>query len=277
MSNKKRVGYLSIFFVLGIMVFICFGCNKPMTTESKKTRMKELLKDKYGEEFEVRELYDTGRIEAWCYPVRDLTLVFEADAYSSMDELAEDDYVQAIVEKQLDEELQPSAEEAFGNCFVSTNIALGETKGIVFSVAENITFDTLLEYEKKEGLSNTMYINVFIESTGKDESMIEKEYEFIRKIGSFMHRYGLRDSVLILYWGDSHFINDAKKAIEEFGWSRSASGFSNRENITKIKEGKKRLRVYYKDDIPIDDSLESSNYDEMDFNKYKELKEEVLR
>ena len=92
-----------------------------------------------------------------------------------------------------------------------------------------------------------------------------------------MHRYGLCDSVLILYWGDSHFINDAKKAIEEFGWSRSASGFSNRENITKIKEGKKRLRVYYKDDIPIDDSLESSNYDEMDFNKYKELKEEVLR
>ena len=50
-----------------------------MSKVKREKRIKELLRDKFGEEFEVRELYDTGAIEAWCYPQNDPTMIFKVE------------------------------------------------------------------------------------------------------------------------------------------------------------------------------------------------------
>jgi len=276
MRNKKKIVRFFLLFFFTIIVVICFGCNKPMTTESKKQRMKELLKNKYGEEFEVRELYDTGRIEAWCYPINNQSIIFEAHSETDMEVLGNDDYLQTVVGKQIDEKFQIPAEKAFGPCIVSTNIALGGTKDISSASADTVTFDTLLNYEKEKGLGNTIYINVYIENDSNASSE-PNEYYFIREVGGFMERYELRDSVLILYFGDGHFIKDVKNALAEFGWSTSASGFSDRDNITKVERDKKRIRIYFKGSIPVDNTVDSNNYNELDLKKYIELKAEVLR
>lgn len=266
--------------ILLLLLFTCIltitgvACQKPMTTEDRKERMKELLKDKYGEEFEVRELYNTGKIEAWCYPVSDPTMVFKANSNTEMSKLGNDDYLQMIVGKQIDEEFQPIAENAFGNCIVSTNLALGGTEKMVSPRADTINLDTLLQYEKDNGYGNTIFINVFIEYSGNGVFDSYKEYEFINEIGEFMDDYTLEDSVLILYFGNSTFINDVRIVLEEFGWS--SIGSDNRKTMHDVTKDKKRMIIGFKKGIPRHRIMDSEEYEEIDIYKYKELKMEVI-
>jgi len=48
-----------------------------MSNGQREKRLKELLRNKYGEEFEVGELYATGRIDAGCYLVNDPTMIIK--------------------------------------------------------------------------------------------------------------------------------------------------------------------------------------------------------
>ena len=91
MKNKRNI-YLGL-ILFSIIFFV--GCNT-MSTEQRKERLKELLRNKYGEEFEIRELYDSGAVKAWCYPQKDSLLLFKAGAMLKMEEISNDDYLQTI-------------------------------------------------------------------------------------------------------------------------------------------------------------------------------------
>ena len=69
MRNKFLLK-LFILILVAIIPFIFWGCGT-MSNGQREKRLKELLRNKYGEDFEIRELYVTGKVDAWCYPVND--------------------------------------------------------------------------------------------------------------------------------------------------------------------------------------------------------------
>jgi len=153
--RKRFIKKNIIVFLMTSMIPVLVGCNY-LSKGQKENRLKELLREKYGEEFVVRELYENGAIQAWCYPIQDNSLVFSVTTSSKMEKIEMDEYIQRIVGRQIDSEIQPLANNCLGNCYVSTNIPLGATTGFPSHDKSTFTFDSLLDYEKDNNIPNFM-------------------------------------------------------------------------------------------------------------------------
>ena len=254
-----------------IVLVLSIGCQRPMTTKEREERLKELLKDKYGEEFEVRDLYVTGAVDAWCYPVNDPTMIFEVGTMSSMEEIAEDDYLQNIVGRQIDEKFQTDAEEAFGNCIFYTHIPLGSTNGLASPRSDTVTLETLLEYEKEKGFSNSILIDIYVEYDPVNENNVLKEYRLLKRVGEYMDLYGV-DGTVTLFFGDYQFVEDIKTALGKW---RRASKYGN-DNIHNVLKNKVPLYLGFSDGKPIHRINDTEEFEMVDLQKYMELKKEAL-
>ena len=210
--------------ILLLLLFTCIltitsvACQKPMTTEDRKDRMKELLKDKYGEEFEVRELYNTGKIEAWCYPVSNPTMVFKADSTLEMEEIVSDFYLQNIVCKQVELQLQPDAEQCFYNCYVSAHIATADTSKYLNPESSGVTLRSLEDYFSTQGIEGRITISVFVDDNTNRNSMLN-EYLFLEeKIIKRVNGGEFPNTHFNLYLGNAELVKHAKDIIEIQRW-----------------------------------------------------------
>lgn len=275
-KEKKRIKQCKILaLIMAIIVLaMSFGCQRPMTDRDREERLKELLKDKYGEEFEVKKLYTSGAVHAICYPTKDFTMIFEVRTPLEMERIEEDDYLQNIVGRQIDEEFQTAAEAAFGNCFVFTNIPLGSTDGIKSPCPDTVTLETILEYEKENGFSNSILIDIYAEGDSINGVTEHLEYDFIKTIGAFMDKNGVDRSVLTLYFGSHQFVEDAKVSLEKWGWT---STFGE-DNINEVLDDKKFIYITFSEGTMVHRiNDDSEDYEMVDYSKYVELKKEILK
>ena len=242
MRNKKKIVRFFLLFFFTIIVVICFGCNKPMTTESRKERMKELLKDKYGEEFEVRELYDTGTIESWCYPVNNPSIIFKADTDSDMKEIKSDFYLQNIVCRQVEDQLQMVFENVFGKSFVSAHISTSNTNNYINPRYSDITLKLLEDYYEKEGIGGRIAISVFVD---KEELLINNEnneYDLIKEnIWERVKDGEYPNTHFSIFVGDDKNLLNAKKILEEQNWDSRG----NTEDIFDVLNNFTEIDFYF--------------------------------
>ena len=61
MRKKSELLVVTSLFI-GLIAILLVGCE--MSYSQREKKLKELLSEKYGEEFEVREMYVTGDVEA---------------------------------------------------------------------------------------------------------------------------------------------------------------------------------------------------------------------
>ena len=212
-----------------------------MSTEQRRERLKELLKEKYGEEFEVRNLYYSGAVHAWCYPINDSSMIFMVDTSEKMEEIQDDQYIQKIVCTQLDNSLNPEFDSIFSDCFVSTNIfSRGTDKFLSIYDKKEICFKTLMQYFRSQGISDDIVVNVFINKDLSTTNNTLVEYNSIVEIAGRIQEEGEYPYVSIhLYFCDLSQIINVRKAIENYNWEDSESSdqdiYDVKKDIPKIK------------------------------------------
>ena len=260
----------------GIVILMCLlttsllvGC-KVMDDQQREDRLKELLRDKYGEEFEVREMYVTGGVEAWCYPVDNPDVIFTIETTLDMDNISADDYLQTIVELQINNKVTPLAENKFGKSLVSANIPLGATTDIENSSAKDICLEKLLEYIHENGYSDHIFITVFCTSSDTNQ-----EYDFIKEIGKMYQDGEIPYVNLEIYFLNNEYFDDAQEAINLYGWNSIGS-----TEITDIydvlKEQNSIMIHFYEDGIPYVFDEQSESNDALDIIKYQELRRGII-
>ena len=261
----------------GIVLLICLlttsllvGC-KVMDDQQREDRLKELLRDKYGEEFEVRDMYVTGRVEAWCFPVNNQDLVFKIDTPLEMEYISMDDYLQTIVERQISDELQEFGDDAFGECYISANITLASTNDISNKDASTVDLYQINEYVKSKGFTNYIDIYVFFDGTSNN---YENEYEFLQKVAENYSEFNDEENiVIVLYSADDIFRKEAEEIIGYYGWH--SIGMLSQNDIYKILDGKKKLVIYHNCDgnmYTYDDNQEQCL---LNFEKYCSLRKKL--
>lgn len=269
--KRKNKMFLCLTLIM-ISTIVLVGCG--MSTAQRENKLKKLLRDKYGEEFEVRELHITSGVHAWCYPVTDSSLIFEISTSARMDSITADDYLQCIVERQLDEEFQPLAEEYFGNdCIVSIDIPLGATSSFDNPNSQDIDLDSLLEYIHENGFSDRFFLYIFCGND--DEYNATKEYEFISTIGQKYQNGEMPYMILSIYSGDELFLDSVKSALKEYGWT-IAIGSDSRWDIDDVIREKKGILIHYHEDgSPYTHNKELDLIEDLTIEKYKELRKEI--
>ena len=258
----------------GIVILMCLlttsllvGC-KVMDDQQREDRLKELLRDKYGEEFEVREMYVTGGVEAWCYLVDNPDVIFTIETTLDMDNISADDYLQTIVEHQLNDEMQVVADKFFSKSLISVNIPLGATNGYQNYKSEGIDCEKLLEYIRSNNYSSDITVNMFIKGEKYDI-----EYQVIHEIYRILSDYNVRRTYFVIYICDDQDIVKAQDAIAELGWH--SIGDTTRMDIYKVKKEFKYYTLYFDENAK--PYIYDSKTDEeklMDITIYKEIREE---
>ncbi len=271
---KKRAILRNVVLILVVLIILTLtaGCKRPMTTSAREKRLKDLLRDKYGEEFDVRELYVTGAVDAWCYPVNDPTMIFEVGTMLNMEEIAEDDYLQNIVGEQINEKFQKDAEEAFGNCIFYTHIPLGGTNGINSPRSDTVTLENLLEYEKEKGFSSSILIDIYVENNPVSGNEVLKEYKFLERVGEYLNMYEVEETIT-LYFGDHQFVEDVRNALEKWRWATSY-GDDNIHNALKYKEP---LYLGFSGGVLTHRIDDTEEFEIVDLKRYMELKKGALK
>lgn len=266
---KKRAILRNVVLILVVLIILTLtaGCKRPMTTSAREKRLKNLLKDKYGEEFEIRELYDNGAVKAWCYPQKDSLLLFKAGTTLKMEEISKDDYLQTIACKKIDEELQQPAEKAFCNSFIYSHIDIDNTTGYITNSADDITIKMLTEFYKNRGLSPKITIEMFAVPKAYEEEYLFLNNYILKKIV----KEDYPQTHINIYFCDEKTIDSAKLALEEWTWYSSDST----EDIFDIKEGLKKLELYF--DENGNGYIYSSSKEEFSIDNYKTAREEILK
>lgn len=215
---KKRTKTKLIIASMLLLTLFLTGCG---LFKSDTQKLTELLEDKYGEEFGVESYYYAGDMWAMCYPVSDPTLLFEVRTDGEVTFIGHDYYLQTVVQRQVDEELQPLVEQAFPGSFVSSRLSASDYEG---QTADKVTLASMLEYNNSSSTDDDptwtyITLRIFVDTTQMTDENIETEYAFfVEEISGRVKRGELPDTIVVLYFGDEVFINDCETIIANEQW-----------------------------------------------------------
>ena len=266
MKQEKIKRNLLIVFILLLALCFVTGCGLLRSDEDK---LKDLLEDKYGEEFGVESYYYAGDMWAMCYPVSDPTLLFEVRTDGEVTKISHDYYLQNVVARQVEEEYGPLVEQIFPGSYLSVTLSASDYEG---QTADKVSLESMLQYNNShhdDSDESWTYIvlNIFVDTSQMTEENIEAEYFFLSKeIGSRVVNNELPDTIVELYFGNQNFVIDCETIILKETWSGDSDIYS------KIKECPQLWIWYYESGIP---EL-SKQQGEMTFEKYVEKRTEVL-
>ena len=271
---KKRAILRNVVLILVVLIILTLtaGCKRPMTTSAREKRLKELLKDKYGEDFEIRELYVTGKVDAWCYPVNDPTMIIKVDTTLNMDEIGMDNYIQSIICRQIDNELTPGFQQVFKGCYLSSNNDYGNTNDY-YDYYNSINMKSFAQYVQKKGSKDYYTIAVFIDIDSISSNNVLFEYEEINKIIGELQKKGDNTSVFVnLYFCDNKRIIEAQNAISNYSWKDSENSETDIYDVIKKIP---KIEIYFGRDA---DSYLMVNGEkiELSYQVYKKEREAVI-
>ncbi len=265
---KKRTLKRAIIACTLILTLCLTGCGLFPTNTSK---LKQLLEDKYGEEFGVESHYFAGDMWAMCYPESDPTLLFEVRTNAEVTKISHDYYLQTVVQRQVDEEYAPLVEQIFPGSYLSSDIS-NTLAGVpdTFPKADAVTLDDITEYCEANGFSSDIVLNIFIDTSQMSEENIEAEYAFLKdEIGSRVANGELPDTIIELYFGDSTFVYECEAVLLETTWHSQGDIYDVIENCPHI-------RIYCYEDGILLDGPKDYDGEEYLITDYAEEKKEVL-
>lgn len=232
-----------ILIVCTLLLALCLtGCG---LFRSDTDQLKDLLEDKYGEEFEVKSYYYSGDMWAMCYPVSDPTLIFQVRTDDKVSYIAHDYYLQTVVARQVEEEYEPLAQQAFPGCYLSVDISNTLSSAPEnFPKADTVTLDDITRYCESMGQSSRIVLNIFIDTSQMSEENMEAEYVFLaEEIGGRVVNSELPDTIVKLYFGNTLFVQACENAIEEETWMNS--------DIYEVTEDCPKIWIGYDDNNEI--------------------------
>ena len=178
MMKKNR------FKVMGILLLFCLllsGCNGNWkdyfyTEESLKQEAQRALEEKYDEEFVILNVWVVAQTAfgATCSPKNDRDVVFDVELYKDGSGMYRDEYVQGVVDKQIQEKLQKDLQVFFGECFVQANVFYAETE------FDNVSLVTMEDYARAVP-NGECFVYVIIDESEISPNTIQSEYEYFSK------------------------------------------------------------------------------------------------
>ena len=218
----KKKTKAKMIIVCTLLLTLCLsGCG---TLRSDTQQLKDLLADKYGEEFEIKSYYYDGDMWAMCYPVSDPTLVFQVRTDEHVERIKHDYYLQTVVERQVNEKYGPLVQQVFPGSFLSSDISASDYEG---QTADKVTLTSMLEYnnshhDDSDETWTYIVLNIFVDTARMTEENTEKEYEFLSdEIGSRVLNGELPDTIIKLYFGDSEFVKECESVLAETTWAQN--------------------------------------------------------
>ncbi len=215
----KKTTKAKLIIVCTLLLTLCLtGCG---LFKSDTQKLKELLEDKYGEEFGVESYYYAGDMWAMCYPVSDPTLLFEVRTDGDVTFIGHDYYLQTVVQRQVEAELQPLVEQVFPGSFVSSDLSAEDYEG---QTADKVTLESMMLYSNSTRYDDDpgwTYITlvIFVDTTQMTDENIVTEYAFLaEEISGRVESGELPDTIVELYFGDKVFVSDCKRIIENEQW-----------------------------------------------------------
>ncbi|MBO5098460.1 MAG: hypothetical protein J6B96_09125 [Agathobacter sp.] len=266
-QGKKKRNLLIVFILLLALCFVT-GCGLLRSDEDK---LKDLLEDKYGEEFGVESYYYAGDMWAMCYPVNDPTLLFEVRTDGEVTKISHDYYLQNVVARQVEEEYGPLVEQVFPGSYLSVDIShtlssIPET----FPKADTVTLDDIIQYYSENDISSYIVLNIFIDVSRISEENVEEEYAFlVEEIGGRVAKGELTDTIIKLYFGNAIFVQECELILADETWRGSGDIYD------KIKECHRIRIYYYEDGKPLNGARDYGGVDYL-FEDYVQEREEIL-
>ena len=233
MKQRKTKRKLLIAFVLLLSTCFVTGCGLLRSDEDK---LKDLLEDKYGEEFGVESYYYAGDMWAMCYPVSDPSLLFQVRTDGEVTKISHDYYLQNVVARQVEEEYGPLAQQVFPGCYLSADVWAVDYEG---QTADRVTLASMLQYKNSSNDDEDttwthLIISIFVDTSQISKENVEVEYEFLAKeIGRKVVNGELPDTVVDLYFGDAMFVQECKNAIAEETWRGNSEIYNKIEDCPK--------------------------------------------
>ncbi|MBE5885796.1 MAG: hypothetical protein E7284_05255 [Lachnospiraceae bacterium] len=255
---KKRTLKRAIIACTLILTLCLTGCGLFPTNTSK---LKQLLEDKYGEEFGVESHYFAGDMWAMCYPESDPTLLFEVRTNAEVTKISHDYYLQTVVARQIEEEYAPLVEQVFPGSYLSAEVWAVDYEG---QTADKVTLESMLEYNNTIKSDNEsggyIVLNIFIDTSQISKENIEREYAFFKDdIGNQILNGNLMDTLIKLYFGDDIFVQECKSNIKDMTWHNSDI-YAKTENSSRIWIGYDEYgEVDYTLDLYIEKRMEALN------------------
>ncbi|MCM1383468.1 MAG: hypothetical protein NC243_02870 [Lachnoclostridium sp.] len=150
-SCKKMKKAVTIILLLATSILLT-GCGSDLKSfflsdASMKRMAKEDLKERYGEEFVVHEVWSSSwhTYAATCSPKADGRVVFEIGAYKDGTGIYSENYGKSVVAAQISQKLEKELQEYFPKCYVHTSVDIQ----IGYLNADNVKDITLEEYAKR--------------------------------------------------------------------------------------------------------------------------------
>ena len=260
MKKMKKRFILVCILVLSLCLA---GCG---LLQSDTTQLKDLLEDKYGEEFGVESYYYAGDMWAMCYPESDPTLLFQVRTDGNVTKISHDYYLQAVVEQQVNVEYKSIIQQIFPESYLSSNISAVDFDG---QTANQVTLDSMIQYSSLQSGWTYIVLNIFIDSSQMEDENIKKEYAFFQdEIGKRVAHGELPDTIVKLYFGDASFVQECEDILTKTTWM-------DNEIYDKI-ENYPKIRIYfYEDGKPLNGARDYGGVD-YEFEDYKEQRTEAL-
>lgn len=164
--------------LLGGAFVLIGGCGK-----SREEITKELLSQKYGEEFEVHSIRSEGSVYyATCSPIYDSSLFFETRICSNKDkyEIDKDDYVERYIAKSINSILEKDLESFFPGAYIHTRIKVWPIKGV--TDVKNMSLEELIRSINSSGHVHLAYIDIFVDKEIGTNKMYHEEYLYFEDI-----------------------------------------------------------------------------------------------
>jgi hypothetical protein len=203
----KIVKRASLLIIAMISILGISGCmNWNFNHEDRAEIAKELLKKKYKEDFTIftsGEGYGslTGNtFKVVAAPTRDKSLKFEATVHNEGAYII-DEYVQALMEKQMDQLVSDKAKDLAGHFFVKTYIDYDDIK---FTNRESVSLEKYIQQKPNVNI----VITLILDKDSLKNTDPEKEYEALADL--FANTLPL-DGALDLYFANSDIVQKSKE------------------------------------------------------------------
>ena len=210
---------LSFCLLLSVIVLLLFclllsSCSKNLknyfyTEESLKRVAAKALKVKYDEEFEIYDAWveSPSTFHVICWPHYDVDIIFEAEVYKDGSGVYEDEYVKAIVSKQISELLQLKLQKVFEECYVKVSFSWYRPSIDYF---KGVTVEDY--YREHEDAS--FYLQIFVneENLIYDEDKVLEEFECL---SSLLDDELMREAGCRCYFVDENTLNECKEYFQQ--------------------------------------------------------------
>ena len=169
---KQRIEILVVLLITGISLFMS-GCGK-----SREDITKELLSQKYGEEFNVYSIRSEGSVYyATCSPIDNSEIVFEARMVDGLEQVDEDDYFERLYAHNINDILEEDLKLFFPKAFIHTTVSCWPKNDITNLKGLDIV-DLNRNIEKDSFYIQAAYVDIYYDGDIGTNKLYKEEYDY---------------------------------------------------------------------------------------------------